>query len=118
MNILIAEDDEFNKIVLNDMIKILYPDSNVTIASDGVEALEYFKNSEFDILLSDVGMPNMDGYELIKEVKKHNSNIPAVSITAFSVVGDKEKLMMSGFDGYVSKPIDFDELKSVLEKFL
>lgn len=117
MHILIAEDEEYNQMVLQGMIEILYPDVSIEIVSNGVEALEKLREKPFDLLLSDVDMPLMNGYDLVSEIKNMDLNIPLVCVTAFAISGDKEKLLMHGFDGYISKPIDMDIMKSVLDPY-
>ncbi len=118
MHILIAEDEDFNQMVLRGMIEILYPSVTMEIVSNGVQALEKLKNGTYDVLLSDVDMPLMNGYELVNEVKKLGLAIPMICVTAFAISGDKEKLLMHGFERYISKPIDMDEMKAVLDPYL
>lgn len=118
MRILIAEDEEYNQMVVQAMIEILYPSVSMEIVSNGIEALEKLQNEPYDLLLSDVDMPLMNGYDLVSEIKKLNIKIPMVCVTAFAVSGDKEKLLMHGFERYISKPIDMDEMKSVLDPYL
>ncbi|MFZ2889511.1 response regulator [Sulfuricurvum sp.] len=118
MHILIAEDDEYNQMVVQAMIEILYPDVTMDIVSNGIEALEKLQNNTFDLLLSDVDMPLMNGYELVVEIKKMGLNIPMICVTAFAISGDKEKLLMHGFERYISKPIDMDEMRLVLDPYL
>lgn len=118
MHILIAEDEEYNQMVVQAMIEILYPDVSMEIVSNGVEALDRLKNGAYDLLLSDIDMPLMNGYELVSEVKKIGLSIPMICVTAFAISGDKEKLLMHGFERYISKPIDMDEMKLVLDPYL
>lgn len=118
MRILIAEDEEYNQMVVQAMIEILYPDVSVEIVSNGVEALEKLRNGSFDLLLSDVDMPLMNGYELVSEIKNMGMKIPMICVTAFAISGDKEKLLMHGFENYISKPIDMDVMKSILDPYL
>lgn len=118
MHILIAEDEEYNQMVVQAMIEILYPDVTMEMVSNGLEALEKLKNGSYDLVLSDVDMPVMNGYDLVSEVKKLGLSIPLICITAFAISGDKEKLLMHGFERYISKPIDMDEMKEVLDPYL
>jgi two-component system, cell cycle response regulator DivK len=118
MRILIAEDEEFNQMVVEAMIELLYPGARVEMVSNGMEALDILKTQTFDLLLSDVDMPLMNGYELVSEVKKLGLTIPMVCVTAFAISGDREKLLMHGFDGYISKPIDMEDMKTVLDTYL
>ncbi|MBV5320317.1 MAG: response regulator [Sulfuricurvum sp.] len=118
MHILIAEDEEYNQMVIQGMIDILYPEVSMEIVNNGVEALEKLKNGSFDLLLSDVDMPQMNGYALVSEIKNMGLKIPMICVTAFAISGDKEKLLMHGFNSYISKPIDMDEMKLVLDPYL
>ncbi|MDD2782060.1 response regulator [Sulfuricurvum sp.] len=118
MHILIAEDEEYNQMVVQAMIEILYPNVSMEIVSNGMEALDKLKNGSFDLLLSDVDMPFMNGYELVTEVKKLGLNVPMICVTAFAISGDKEKLLLHGFERYISKPIDMDDMKAVLDPYL
>ncbi|MGJ0373042.1 response regulator [Aliarcobacter cryaerophilus] len=116
MRFLLVEDEEFNLIVLEEMIKILYPDAKILKASNGQEACDILSENSFDLILSDINMPIMDGYTFIKKIKNELLlATPTVAVTAFAIQGDKEKLLMAGFDYYISKPIDMAELHKVLK---
>ncbi len=120
MHVLIAEDEEFNQMVLQDMLLLLYPGITMDIVNNGVEAMEMLeKETHYDMILSDVGMPVMNGYDfVIKARKELNITLPIISVTAFTIRGDKEKLLECGFDDYVAKPIDMNELKRVIDKYI
>lgn len=118
MHILIAEDEEYNQMVVQAMIEILYPEVTMEMVSNGLEALNKLQNGSYDLVLSDVDMPVMNGYDLVSEVKKLGLHVPLICITAFAISGDKEKLLMHGFERYISKPIDMDEMKAVLDPYL
>ena len=118
MKILIAEDEPFNVIVLEEMIKIFYPDAEITNAENGEIAFNILKEESFDLILSDVSMPIMDGYTLIKKIKEElKLTVPTVAVTAFAIQGDKEKLLLAGFDDYIAKPIDIGILEATLGKY-
>lgn len=116
--ILIAEDEEFNREVLNDMLGLISDNLEITIVHNGMEALEKVKEQTFDIILSDIDMPIMNGYELIEALKKEDVSAVVIAITAYAISGDKEKILMHGFDEYISKPIDLNELQQLLGKYL
>lgn len=119
MKILLIEDEEFNLIVLEEMIKIFYPDVQIETALNGKLGFEKLSSDQYDLVLSDVNMPVMDGYELIAKAKKElELSAPIIATTAFAIQGDKEKLLLAGFDDYISKPIDINELQTTLEKYL
>jgi len=118
MRILIAEDEEYNQMVVQAMVELLYPDVTMEMVDNGFQALEKLKTENFDLLLSDVDMPVMNGYELVNEIKKMGLTLPLISVTAFAISGDREKLLMHGFDDYISKPIDMDAMKVVLDRYI
>jgi len=85
------------------------------------EALDILKGNEpINVVLIDMMMPEMDGYEAIPLIKNisHRSELPVISVTAQAMVGDKEKCLMAGADGYISKPVDVDKLLLLLSKIL
>ncbi|MBW6487849.1 response regulator [Sulfurimonas sp.] len=119
MKILLVEDEEFNLMVIEEMIGIFYPDANITTATNGQIAYEILQTKSFNLILSDINMPILDGYGLIKKIREDlRLQTPTVAVTAFAIQGDKEKTLLAGFDGYISKPIDMGELEVVLDKYL
>ena len=119
MKILLVEDEDFNLVVLEEMIKIFYPEAQISTAPNGKVAYEILKTENFDLILSDINMPEMDGYGLIEKIKKElQLQTSTVAVTAFAIQGDKEKLLLAGFDAYISKPIDMSELQPVLQTYL
>ena len=98
---------------------------DVTIAENGRQALAALDvpgSPGFDLILMDVQMPDMDGFEatgIIREREKFTgAHLPIVAMTANAMKGDKERCLASGMDGYVSKPIDVEELLAVIESVL
>ena len=119
MKLLLVEDEDFNLMVLEEMIKIFYPDAQTTTAVNGQIAYDILQENSFDVILSDVNMPVLDGYGLVKKIKETlQIDTPTIAVTAFAVQGDREKILLAGFDDYVSKPIDMSELQKVLDKYL
>jgi len=118
LQILLAEDSLVNqKLALG----ILERDRHhVTVADNGQLAVEAAKSKEFDVILMDVQMPDMDGFEatkLIREKEKlTGSHIPIIAMTAHAMKGDRERCLDAGMDDYVSKPIDRDLLFNVIAK--
>jgi len=124
LEIFIVEDDLMNKIVLYEMTKSL---GNVITAINGDETLRiinqsYNENKIFDIMLFDINLPPpWDGVRLMQEVRKkwkEYKTIPFVAQTAYAMAGDKEKLLEAGFDDYISKPINQQELYSIIKNQL
>ncbi len=120
-NILIVEDDEFNKIVLQDMINIISQDLNIKpqtfVATNFWEAKNLLSKYFFDLALIDINLPGKNGVEVLKLIKS-KKDIPCIAVTAYAISGDREKLLLLGFDDYISKPIEMGILKKILEKYL
>lgn len=122
VTILIAEDVIINQRLMSEILNIYEIDS--IFADNGKEAVELFeKNSKkFDMVFLDINMPIMDGQQactLIKEYqKRHNLSIPVVALTANALSGDKKKYLEGGFDNYISKPIDNEELYDLFTNYL
>jgi PAS domain S-box-containing protein len=118
--ILIAEDNLNNQKLIQILLNKLGLES--TIVSNGEEALFEYKKEKYDLILMDINMPVMDGLSATKEIrefeKELNYNIPIIALTANSIAGDKEKYLSQGMDDYLSKPIEFNILVAILEKYL
>lgn len=119
--ILVAEDNVNNQKLIEVLLKKLGLD--LVIVSDGQEALSMYKKEKFDLILMDINMPVMDGMRATKEIgllmeSNEYYHVPIVALTANSIVGDKEKYLGLGMDDYLSKPIEFDKLVAILDKYL
>ncbi|MCX5873831.1 MAG: response regulator, partial [Deltaproteobacteria bacterium] len=117
LNILLAEDNPVNQKLA---VKILEKMGHtISVASNGIEVLDILENDHFQMILMDVQMPIMDGFEATKAIrdkeKLTGGHLPIVAMTAHAMIGDKEKCLAVGMDGYVSKPINPNELSSVIE---
>jgi CheY-like chemotaxis protein len=92
----------------------------VVLAQNGREALEALEKQHFDIVLMDVQMPEMDGFEATKLIREKEeasgTHLPIIALTAHAMQGDEERCLVCGMDGYVAKPIKLEELFSVIEK--
>lgn len=118
--VLIADDDMRNVFALTSSLQQY--NMKIEIANNGLEAVQLVENPEkkIDIVLMDIMMPEMDGYEAIQEIrknKKHN-NLPIIAVTAKAMKGDREKSIELGANDYVSKPIDLDRLVSLMQVWL
>ena len=113
--ILVAEDNEkLRKILVETLSSLDYFSYGV---ESGDQALDKLKNEDFDLLITDVKMPRMDGISLLKELKKTGKKIPVVMITAYPQVYSAQKALQEGADGYLSKPFrveKIDELMRIL----
>jgi CheY-like chemotaxis protein len=117
-SILIAEDDETNFLYLK---TLLLQETHATIihALNGREAIELFKaNPDINIILMDIKMPEIDGLEATRLIKKINKDIPVIAITAYAMSGDEERVMAAGCDGYLSKPLTRRSLLDKIAEFI
>ncbi len=114
--ILIVEDDLSNY----QLLKAILKKSNASIdwAKNGVEAINYCKSHTPDIIFMDIKMPDMDGFEAVYELRKMNITVPIIAQTAYARLEDESKILESGFNAYISKPIEKNKLISVLTKIL
>jgi len=89
-------------------------------AHDGVEGLERASQEKLDLILLDIHMPRMDGYETVRHLreKRECGGVPIVAVTALAMVGDREKILASGFDGYIAKPLDPETFSSQVQEYL
>ena len=92
----------------------VYKRQHLIHAWDGMEAVEMFRKHNPQIVLMDINMPVMDGYEATREIRKYSAKIPIIAVTAFAYASDEQKVMESGFDGYMPKPINAKLLKAQL----
>jgi CheY-like chemotaxis protein/HPt (histidine-containing phosphotransfer) domain-containing protein len=116
--LLLVEDNPVNRRVATGMLTKL--GHQVTEAQDGVEALEKLASGKFDLVLMDVQMPNMDGFEATRRIRQEQryDTLPIVAMTAHALKGDRERCLAVGMDDYLTKPIRADELKRIVERWL
>lgn len=108
INILLVEDDQkLNKLFYTVLSK---QEFNVHIANNGIEAFNILENNHIDLIISDIMMPKMDGYEFTENVRKINEDIPILMITAKDDFNSKQKSFLIGIDDYMVKPIDVNEM--------
>lgn len=117
--ILLAEDD-----TVNSMIALAFlrgAGHEVDVARDGQEAVEACRRSAYDLVLMDCQMPNLDGFEATREIRRRERegrHLPVVALTASSLAGDREKCLAAGMDDHLGKPIDPEELAATLARWL
>jgi len=120
LRILLAEDNVVNQRLAMRMLE--KQGHTVVIAGDGVMALAELERARFDVVLMDVQMPLMDGVEataaIRKEERSTGQHIPIIAMTAHAMLGDRQRFLASGMDGYVSKPIHTQELFTAIENVL
>ena len=112
--IVIAEDDDTNFFLIKEFLE--FSKAEIIWAQNGVETLKLVeRNSPVDIVLLDIQMPEMNGFEALKILKKLYPEMPIIAITAYAVSGDREAGLKAGFDEYLSKPVS---RKMLLENIL
>lgn len=92
----------------------------VAAATDGESGLRRALDEAFDLIVCDVQLPQRDGCDVVREIRSCGelASLPVVAVTALAMVGDRERLLASGYDGYISKPIDPARFVPSLERFL
>ena len=107
--ILIAEDNESNYRLFESILRHEY---KLVHAWNGREAVDLFNRYTPHLVLMDINMPVMDGYEATAEIRKQSADVPIIAVTAFAFASDEQKVLSSGFDGYMPKPINARQLKT------
>lgn len=117
--VLVAEDNPVNQLVANRYLQ--KAGCMVDVANNGAEAVEKFKTTEYDMILMDVSMPEMDGLEatrMIRSIEGSVPKIPIVALTAHAMRGDREQCIAVGMNDYLSKPLSYDIMVKALERWL
>ena len=116
MNILLAEDNLVNQKITTRMLEKL--GHAVTVVGNGREALDATGRQTFDLVLMDIQMPEMSGFEATETIRRQESgsgrHLPIIALTAHAMDGDRERCLESGMDGYLSKPVRGEELSRVI----
>lgn len=106
--ILVVDDDKNTRLLLKAVLE--GANYTVAIASDGIEALNILDKEHIDLVVLDVMMPNMDGYEFTKTLRENQNNLPILMVSAKQLPQDKHKGFIVGTDDYITKPIDEEEM--------
>jgi CheY-like chemotaxis protein len=116
MNILVAEDNAANRLLLREALGM--KGHFVTEAVNGEEALERLEEVAPDILLLDIQMPKLDGYEVLRRIRLDARwrSLKVIALTALAMRGEQEKALAAGFDAYVSKPLSLTDLCQQIER--
>lgn len=115
ITILIAEDEESNFLLLKTILK---RHRNILHAKTGKELLEIYKEQHADLILMDIKMPEMNGIDALKEIRKFDTEIPVIMQSAYAFENDMESARQAGSNGFITKPINIKELKATLSNFL
>lgn len=118
--ILVAEDYALNQELIETMLKM--HGCEVDIADNGEEALEMLAEESYDLMMMDIMMPVLDGYDTAKKIREKEKgtgkHMPIVAVTANAQAGDKEKCLAAGMDDYISKPFKKEDIERVLSEYL
>lgn len=116
--VMVIEDNEQNMYMITYLLESY--SYKVIQSFNGIDGIKKAKVEKPDIILLDIHLPEMDGYNIAREIKKNEElkNIPIIAVTAYAMMGDKEKAMDAGAIGYIEKPIDPDTFIPQIEAFL
>ena len=115
ITILIAEDEESNFLLLQTILK---RQCKVLHAMTGKELLEIYKKEHADLILMDIKMPEMNGIDALKEIRKFDKDIPIIMQSAYAFENDMEAARQAGSNEFMTKPINIKEFKSMIPRFL
>ena len=116
-SVLLVEDNEINQEIITDLL--IESEIKIDIASNGLEAIKMFENNpNYELILMDIQMPILDGYEATKEIRKIDKNIPIIALTANAMKEDIEKTKLIGMNKHLNKPIEVEKLYETLLEFL
>ncbi|OLQ90267.1 hybrid sensor histidine kinase/response regulator [Vibrio panuliri] len=116
LSILVVDDIRMNQIIIKQMLKKLsiIPDTGV----NGLEAIEAAQTTEYDLIFMDCRMPEMDGFEATRHLRKHDYQKPIIALTAGTTLEEREQCIASGMDDILTKPYTANDLKSMIEKWV
>lgn len=114
IKILVAEDTDSNYLLVYTLLKKEY---DVKRACNGLEAIEMYESYHPDIILMDMKMPEMDGFEATQKIRERDKEIPIIAVTAFAFDQDRQKAIQAGCNDYMSKPISRELLKKMITKW-
>jgi CheY-like chemotaxis protein len=115
LKILIVEDDETSEMLISMAIRVF--SKEIMKVRTGVGAIEACRNNpDIDLIMMDIKMPGMDGYEATRQIRLFNKNVYIIAQTAFGLIEEKEKSLEAGCNDYISKPLDIAFLKGLIQK--
>jgi CheY-like chemotaxis protein len=113
--ILIVEDTELN---IDLITQLLEDDYNLLIARDGTQAIDMTSENNPDLILMDISLPVMDGYEATRKIRETNQSTPIIGLSAHAMAGHEQKAKEAGCNDYLTKPIDDIQLFDMLKRYL
>jgi len=112
--VLVIDDEEDIRNIIGEFCEIIGLEKE--ICANGKEGLEIFKNENFDLIITDIKMPDMDGYEFVKKIREMNNSIPIVICSGFIDEKTKDKFREIGINYYLEKPFKLNEIKELVER--
>lgn len=121
LRVLLAEDNDINRMVESELVRRL--GHEVTVVSNGREALSALSREDFDLVLMNVSMPVLDGITATREIRRGDvprcsPRVPVVAVTGHAMAGDREKFLQAGMDDYLAKPFREHQLHDLLARYL
>lgn len=113
--LLVAEDNESNYLLISSMLEDSY---DLIHAWNGREAVEMYQEHKPDLILMDINMPYMDGYEATRRIRQISDSVPVIAVTAYAFSSDRARIMENGFNSYVSKPVNMERLTGEINRLL
>ncbi|MDD4730809.1 MAG: response regulator [Desulfovibrio sp.] len=119
--VLLAEDDDVNSLTIRKLLQ--HYGHEVDAVMDGAQALEMLRSNTYDVVLMDIRMPRMDGLETTRHIRsdeefRNQAEIPIIALTAHAMLGDRETFLAEGMSGYLSKPVELEELLEVMDQVI
>ena len=116
IKLLYIEDNEEARISTLKLLSEFFKD--ILVGEDGVDGLKLFKNNEVDLIISDINMPNLNGLDMIEEIRKEDKEIPVILLSAYSEIEYFKRSISLGVDGYLFKPLDFEQFVELMYKII
>jgi CheY-like chemotaxis protein len=116
--ILLVEDNQFNQMLATELLQQLMENPQITLAENGIEAIEKAMAEAFDLIFMDIKMPRMDGFAATKALRANGLSTPIIALTANATSEEREKCLQSGLDDYLTKPIEVKLLRALIDKWV
>lgn len=113
--LLVAEDNPSNYKLVEVLLR---KDYELTHAWDGAQAVEMYREQGADLILMDISMPQMDGYEALRQIREFAPDVPVIALTAYAFEADRQRMFAAGFNDCLAKPLRADELRARIASIL
>ena len=120
LNVMVVEDNMVNMLLTKTIVRKIAPNAQITEAGNGIEAVEKYALQQPDLILMDIQMPGMNGYEATQKIRQNQGNVhvPIIALTAGNVLGEREKCLAAGMDDFIAKPIVEESLRPLFKKWI